>query len=255
MKSIYTLFSFSIIIFTACTSIPGNTPVVTVSTSPQPSTATPTTIWFQPTTTSTSFPTQFLIPTAEMRPGIGEIVYEDKFEDPAVWNLFSTDGGNIALGRNEITIAISSSRKYLYSIREDWEIYDFYLEITVNPNLCHDDDEYGLLLRVSPEGDYYRYSLSCDGRVRLDRIYQNQASSPQPWLVSGSFPPGAPSMSRLGVWALGDEMRFFVNEEYQFTVFDPLLKSGKFGVFARSMGEFAVTVNFSDLVVREVRSQ
>lgn len=216
-------------------------------------TTTPTIIWFPPTATYTPFPTTMVLPTAEMRPGIGEILCEDHFEDPLLWRLFSTDVGSIAFGKNEITIAISLKRGYLFSIRDGLEFDDYYVEITANPNMCRGDDEYGMLLRVTADEDYYRYSLSCDGRVRLDRIYQNQASSPQPWMTSGAVPPGAPSISRLGVWALGGEMRFFVNDEYQFTVFDPLLKNGKIGVFVRSTSDLAVTVNFSNLVVREVQ--
>jgi hypothetical protein len=187
-----------------------------------------------------------------MDPGKGEIILEDQFDDPSKWSLISTTGGSVAFGNGELTIAISSKREYLFSVRSGPEFVNFFAEITANPNLCRGHDEYGLLVRVSPTLDYYRYSLSCDGRVRLDRIYQGEASSPQPWLPSGAVPPGAPSVSRLAVWASGDEMRFFVNDEYQFTVFDPLLNSGSFGVFARSSSDMAVTVNYYDLVVREI---
>jgi hypothetical protein len=233
--------------------IPAEVPLTIFTPSPTVSKATPTIVWFPPTATSTTFPTIIVMPTTDMRPGIEEILFEDHFDEPSDWRLISTDSGSIAFGKNEITIAISSEREYFYSIYDGREFEDFYAEITANPNMCRGDDEYGLLLRVSPNEDYYRYSLSCDGRVRLDRIYQDQASSPQPWITSGAVPPGAPSISRLGIWAHGDEMRFFVNDEYQFTARDPLLTSGKLGVFARSMSEFAVSVNFYDLVVREIQ--
>jgi hypothetical protein len=47
-------------------------------------------------------------------------------------------------------------------------------------------------------------------------------------------------------------MRFFVNNEFQFTVSDPLLPAGNLGVFARSGGDLDVTVSFTDLVVRDI---
>jgi len=47
-------------------------------------------------------------------------------------------------------------------------------------------------------------------------------------------------------------MRFFVNDQYQFTVSDPLLPGGNLGVFARSGGEMDVTVSFTDLIVRDI---
>jgi len=71
-------------------------------------------------------------------------------------------------------------------------------------------------------------------------------------MFSGVIPPGAPNIARLGVWVRSKEMRFFINDQFQFTVSDPLLPSGSIGVFARSAGDYAVTVNFSDLVVREI---
>jgi hypothetical protein len=54
----------------------------------------------------------------------------------------------------------------------------------------------------------------------------------------------------LGVRAQGSEMRFFVNGQHQFTVVDPMLSNGRLGIFARSTGANAVTINFSDLVIR-----
>jgi hypothetical protein len=189
-----------------------------------------------------------------MRPGIGALLFSDDFSDPAAWTQSRTAEGSVAVTINELTIAIAedNERAYLSSVRTQPVFGNFYMEITASPSLCRDKDEYGLLLRVSPDLDYYRYSLACDGNLRLDRVVDGQASSPQPWLLSGSVPPGAPSTVRLGVWAYGEEMRFFVNDEYQFSVRDPLLTSGGFGAFARSAGDMAVTVNFSALNVYEL---
>lgn len=221
--------------------------------SPQPS-ATPTTVWFPPTATPTPFPTPEITPTPELRPGIGEIVLEDDFSTAAAWSLAKSEEGSVALSKNELTIAIPpiQSKVYIFSLRREPTLGDFYAEITASPSLCRGSDEYGLLLRVASTQDYYRFSLSCSGEARLDRVSKGQASSPQPWTISGAIPPGAPSVSRLAVWAVGNEMRFFVNDEYLFTVSDPLLPSGSLGIFARSTSNEAVTVNFSDLVVREV---
>ena len=213
---------------------------------------TPTIVWFPPTATPTLFPTPIVTPTADMRPQIGSPLLEDDFTSHKGWSVSQSDVGSVAYGKDELTIAIGETNAYLFSVREEPIFTDFYLEITAEPNLCSGLDEYGVLFRVSPAIDYYRFSLSCDGQVRLDRVSGGTASSPQPWLFSGAVPPGAPSTSRLGISAIGDEMRFFVNGQYQFTINDPLLTSGGVGVFARSMNKKAVTVNFSNLVVSEV---
>lgn len=227
----------------AATSLPSDTPPVLTAT------ITPTIIWFPPTSTPTSFPTPIITPTVDMRPHLGEVLFEDDFSNPKAWQLSQTSVGSVAFGKNELTIAIGENNATLTSIREQPVFTDFYLEITAAPSLCRDLDEYGVLFRVSQNNAYYRFSLSCDGQVRLDRIVGEQASSPQPWMLSGAVPPGAPSSSRIGIAALGSKMDFFVNGEYQFSIKDPLLTSGGLGVFARSANKMAVTVNFSNLVV------
>ena len=241
------LVGFSILLLSACLPASPPPPQPTDTLPPPTETPTPTIVWFPPTPTFTPFPTPELLPTENMRPGIGELIYADDFDQANAWSLSATSTGSVALGVDELTIAIGAVDTYLFSVRQDWLLTDFYLEITASPSLCRDMDEYGVLLRVSPAMDLYRFSLSCNGQVRLDRIYRGQASSPQPWMMSGAVPPGAPSTARLGVWAVGSELRFFVNDFYQFTVTDPLLTSGGVGVFARSTVDWPVTVNFSAL--------
>jgi hypothetical protein len=245
-------FCLLVILCSACTAAPTTIILPTNTLLPLTATITPTIIWFPATATSTAFPTPIITPTVDMRPKFGGILLEDNFTDPKAWSLNQSESGSVALGKKELTIAIGETNAYLFSVREEPIFTDFYLEVTTDTSLCRDLDEYGVLFRVSPTIDYYRFSLSCNGQVRLDRISGGQASSPQPWLLSGSVPPGAPSSSRLGISAIGTKMSFFVNGQYQFSIQDPLLTSGGVGVFARSTEKMAVTVNFSNLVIYEV---
>lgn len=241
-----------IILCSACTTTPTSTILPTDTEIPLTATILPTVIWFPPTATPTVVPTPITTPTQDMRPSIGRILFEDDFADPKAWTLNQSESGSVALGKSELTIAIGETNAYLFSVRAEPTFTDFYLEITAETSLCRGLDEYGVLFRVSPNIDYYRFSLSCNGQVRLDRISGGQASSPQPWLLSGSVPPGAPSSSRIGISAVGPKMSFFVNGHYQFSIQDPLFSSGGVGVFARSTEKKAVTVNFSNLVIYEV---
>ena len=248
------IFTFTFFL-TACLPI-SYTPTISPSPTPLPlptSTFTPTVVWFPPTPTLKPFPTSTpLPPTPELRPGLGEIIFQDDFSSAGSWALSNTIKGGVGLGKNKLTIAINMPKTYLASIRSQPILGDFYAEITASPNLCRGSDEYGMLIRAASEQDYYRFSVSCDGQIRLDRVYRGQASSPQPRMLGSMIPVGSPSSSVLAVWAVGNEMRFFVNNAYQFTVRDPLLASGRLGVFARSAGDSAVTINYSNLIVREV---
>jgi hypothetical protein len=227
--------------------LPTNPPTQQIQTS----TPTPTIEWFPPTPTYTPFPTPIITPTMVASPLAGELIFQDNFTEPTQWILGQTASTSVALGVDELTLALDHPGAYLYSLRQKTDMTDFYLEITASPSLCRGPDEYGLLLRVSPALDFYRFSLTCDGQLRLDKYFQGKASSPRPLMYSGAVPPGAPSSSRLGVWASGKEMRFYVNGEYQFTINDPSLNGGGFGAFIRSNGENAVTISFSDMQVYE----
>lgn len=245
------LFGSSLV---ACGTTPTELPPeATPSPVPPTNTPTPTVVWFPPTSTPTLFPTPIVTPTQEVSLPLGEILLSDDFDDSEMWTLSKSSQASAALGVNELSLALHQPDGYLYSLRREPVLSDFYLEVTASPNLCRGEDEYGLLLRVSPSLDFYRFSLSCNGQARLDKYFNGVASSPQPWVMSGAIPPGAPSRSRLAVWAKGKELRFFVNQEQLFTIQDPSLSSGTLGVFARSGGENDLTVSFSDLVVRKVK--
>ncbi len=234
----------------ACSVAPVPTELPTPTLLPPTATLEPTTVWFPPTATFTPFPTlEPATPMPDLRTGIGEVILEDDFSQEQFWELGFTSAGSVALGKNTLSLATEGGKVYLSSVRNQPVLTDFYLEVTASVSLCSDRDEYGLLLRVSPARDLYRFSLACDGYTRMDRVAQGVASSPVPWTPSGAVLPGAPGPARLAVWAVGTEMHFFINDIYQYTVRDPLLLSGQIGFFARSVNDEPLTVNFSDLVV------
>jgi hypothetical protein len=215
--------------------------------SPPPN-STPTIDWFPATATPTLLPAPVYSPTPELVTGLGEQLLSDSFTDPESWVTGKTAAGSVAYGQNELTLAVSASKGYLYSLRNDTTLSDYYLEITVTPSLCRGADQFGLLLRASPAPDFYRWVLTCDGQMRLERVKDGTTTPVQAWMAR----TGPPVVSRLSVWASGREMRFFADGFYQFSASDPVLSSGTVGVFARSTGDNALTVSFSDLSVRVV---
>ena len=224
------------------TLIPTDTPSPTL-------TDTATTVWFPSTDTPTSMPTQVVQPTADEKPAVEEELLADDFTDPTQWSTGLTAAGSVAFGDKELTLAVSQPKGALLSLRKAPLLGNFYLEITVDLSLCKGGDAYGLLLRANSTVDYYRYAISCTGQLRLERLKNSQLVILQDWTPVGQIPAGSPLLLRLGVWAAGSEMRFFINGEYQFTIRDPVFTGGNLGVFARSASDTPVTVSFSDLHV------
>lgn len=194
-------------------------------------------------------PTQAVQPTVDEKPGLAAELLADDFTDPTQWSTGLTAAGSVAFGDQELTLAVSQPKGSLLSLRKTPFPGDFYLVLSVDLSLCRDGDAYGLLLRASSPADYYRFVISCSGQLRLERLKNSQLAILQDWIPSGQVPAGSPLLLRLGVWAAGSEMRFFINDEYQFSARDPVFTGGALGVFARAASDTPVTVSFSDLHV------
>jgi hypothetical protein len=224
------------------------TPTLIIPTeTPRP---TATTVWFPPSITPSP---QFLstrAPTPEMRPGIGEILFSDDFSRSLLWDIAASDQASASINKHRLNLA-AESEIYMLSLRHETILNDYYVEITAAPNLCRDKDSYGVLIRANAIA-YYRFGLSCNGAVGAERISGNSREALQKPLPSGDVPPGAGEV-RIGVWAVGADMRLFLNGRYQFSVNNAHYLTGTIGVFVNSAGNTPVVVSFSDLIVREIR--
>jgi hypothetical protein len=212
---------------------------------------TPTIVWFPPSATPPPEIVPTKQPTPEQKPGVGGIVFTDDFSSAADWNTAASDDATVDVSNNQLTIAVQPG--ILATSLEQAAYFDnFYAEITARPRLCRAGDEYGLLFRAPNNVAYYRFVLSCNGTAQADRWSVRTPHLLQPAAPSADAPPGAPAEVRLGVWAVGSEFHFFLNDRYQFSVTDKNYRAGGIGVFAASTGATPVTVAFSDLVVYSV---
>ncbi len=185
-----------------------------------------------------------------MRPGLGDKIITDDFSDRFVWDIAASSEASADIKNNRLTLSVQSE-VFMLSLRNDLVLNDYYAEITARPSLCRDEDSYGLLVRASAT-NYYRFVLSCNGTARGERVSGGTRLILQQPLPSGDVPPGAPGEVRIGVWAVGREMRLFLNGRFQFTISDPSFPSGSIGVFVRSVGATAAVVSFSDLTIQSV---
>ena len=223
---------------------PTATPIPTETAAP-----TPTIVWFPPSATATQLAVPTYTGTPEMNPGIGEVTLKDNFTNETVWDIATSDNGSAAINRNQLTLAVQPGY-YLSSMRRELPLSDFYAEITARPSLCRGEDNYWLVVR-GVGSSFYRFVLTCNRQIRAERISGGTRSPLQEPIPSGDA-PGAPGEVRIGIWAVGEEMRLFLNGRFQFSVREPTFPSGALGVFVRSTGETPVTITFSDLVVYEV---
>ena len=225
--------------------------------SPTPAlTGTPTTNWFPPTLTPTAFNTPLpATATPAPPPPVGSVIYQDDFSHTGLWVAGQFPSGIIAYGKGELSLAISLPKGVLVSTRSEPVLTDFYLEVTAAPSLCLNGDNYGVQFRMSSSSDFYRFSISCNGQVRLERLKGGVGLLLHDWSISAQALPNNSGSYKLGVWAVGSELRLYLNDVQQFSASDASLSFGGLGLFVRSMGETAVTVSFSSLVVYQASQQ
>jgi hypothetical protein len=214
---------------------------------------TPTIVWFPPTNTPSPFPTQTVLAIPEQRPGLGDLLFTDTFDQPDLWSTSVGSQASATVDRNHLILSISGPGPVsITSLRSQPVLGDFYAEATIKLSLCGSKDQFGILFRFAPGENYYRFVIRCDGKARLERILSGSNSPLLDWMPSGDAPSAAPAEVKLGVWTAGSELRFFLNDHYQFTVPDPVLHTGSLGFFAFASGGSSITASFSDLVVYSV---
>lgn len=236
----------------ACAPGASGTGPLSPSITPSPAAPTSTIVWFPATSTATPGPIFAPEPTPDMKPDVGQLLLADDFSVPAHWNTASSNLASVALDSNHLTIAVQPGTAPVVSFRVGQVFSDMYAEVTAQPSLCRGGDDYGLVFRAPNNVAYYRFALACNGTVGADRISLASIRVLQAPISSADAPPGAPGQVRLGVWAVGQEFRFFLNGHYQFSAEDKSYASGAIGVFAHAAGPSPVTVTFSDLAIYSV---
>jgi hypothetical protein len=249
--SVVSIFCLAFVGLAAC-SILANQPLTPTS-SAIPTlilTDTPTTNWFPPTFTPTLFNTPLpSTATPAPPPPVGSLIYQDDFTHQGLWTTGEFTVGAIAYGNGELSLAISQPKGVLISPRAEPALSDFYLEVTAIPSLCLDGDNYGIQFRMASPSDYYRFIVSCNGQVRLERLKGGLGQVLHDWSASAQALPNNTGTYKLGVWAVGNDIRLYIDNVLQFSVSDASLSSGGLGLYARSMGDTAVTVSFANLAV------
>ncbi|MFZ3069890.1 MAG: hypothetical protein WA110_02040, partial [Anaerolineaceae bacterium] len=167
-------------------------------TPPQPSpTATETPIpsatidWFPPTLTPTlKYSTATPNPLSDLTPpAAGEILFTDDFSNESQWEASSSPAGNVAFGENNLSLAVAGGEADLTSLSTQTLPSEFYLEITVDVEMCSAGDYFGLIFWRFSEMGTYRLLINCGGEIRLERAIFDDTSVLQDWVLARRFQP------------------------------------------------------------------
>jgi hypothetical protein len=205
------------------------------------------------TPTETLTPTETETPTLEVPPtetvpatpdpeeGLGGIRFDERFDGSSGWGWTYVEEGVVTFGIESGGVLAAfedSNQGWRISLGPDaFSAGDQRTQLTARALTCGEQDEWGLLFRseFTEEGKFngYVYKLNCTGQVRVEKLVDNQSSVLLGWVPVEGVETGAGSENTLMVWAVDEEMRFYVNGTYVDTVMDDSYGSGEYGIYAQ----------------------
>ncbi len=177
------------------------------------------------------------ITVGETSPDILQTLGDPSFKDTLAgtnnWYLLDTANTRFSAGEKSIILTTSSpGQNDEWGISNVPPIKDFYLEFlfeTTEP--CSGLDRYGMIFRAPDPNQGYVFGFSCDGRYKLYKWDGKSYQAIQEWKNSPHIKSGAGQTNRLGVYAVGNNLKLYANGQFLSEYTDDSFSEGRFGVF------------------------
>jgi len=234
----------------ACVSI---NPEPAISPTPEPDTPTATVFFPTLIPTSTSTPAPTPTPTPERLPLLGNLLYEDTFDQDQGWQIPETASGGASFINGRLSLALQQSQSLFAVLSPVEPPGDFYAEINTRSEICSDNSDFGIVFRVSSYQERYRFALNCSGEAQVLLSYGGSEIVLVPLTQSNVAIPGILAQNRLGVYANGSAFTFYINGSEVFTVQNAALSGGSIGVYLRTRASEQTTVSFDNFRIWSVQ--
>lgn len=212
---------------------------------PSPTVAFPTLL---PTSTFTPLPTGTATPDLSSSPG--NTFFADRFSGDLTWAQAALAPGGLSLAQGRLVISVRQANSLYMAISPADPVPNTYLEVDVRPEICLDNDEFGLAFRINEDFEHYRFTLTCDGQARVVGVVEGVERILIPSTDSDAIFPGLFLTNRLGVQMEDDQFRFYINGEELFSDRDLSLPSGRFGLVVRARQSGQTTASFDNFSIR-----
>lgn len=211
---------------------------------------TPPVTWFPATSTPTAFPHASSTPAPIAQSGIGDLISDTDLIDPANWSNVSTnpdDPNKLIWNDGALYFAMNQPPSSIFSLNKNLLLTNFYMEVEFAVNRCSPNDTYGITFLAANERFGDRLVLRCDGNIRIMQARDNLNLPLTDWVYTGAAPPSAPGTVKAAIWSYNGELRFFLNDQIQFTLLDRYYSSGGIGFFVEAKDPAGMNIKIHNL--------
>ncbi len=161
-----------------------------------------------------------IFPTPQNAPGqagellnLGQPTWTDYFWNDANWYMVNDgntfwqirDGGLYMTARKKVDVD-------RWGLSRQPALQDFYLEMEARTGpVCSGFDSYGLVIRAQDNDSGYVFGVTCNGSYRLYQWDHGYFKSIQPYTATEHLKAGSYRTNRIGIMAIGEKMRLYVN--------------------------------------------
>ncbi len=182
----------------------------------------------------------------------GKSPWREPFDEPGDWRLSSDAAAEVTIAEGKLRIHVADPGQIAWtSFPHTYN--DFKLTVSATQSTGPSDNEYGVLIRMEGDTNFYAFSVSGDGYVRAASFAEGQWTVlGDDWTLDEAVQQGA-ATNQLEVEAQGSQYTFRVNGQEVLQVEDAALLKGEIGLYAGAFTEGDVVVIFDDLEVAPLK--
>lgn len=178
--------------------------------------------------------------------------WTETFDDAGDWQVSADAAASVAVVDGVLRVHVFELGQVAWAAAGR-AYSDFRLTVEATQVSGPDDNEYGVLIRMAGDKQFYVFSISGDGYARIAR-YDNGSWTVlgSDWVESDAIHQGA-ATNVLEVEARGATFVFRVNGTQVLQADDAQLTKGDIGLYAGAFNEADVVIDFDNLEVEPLQ--
>ena len=167
------------------------------------------------------------------------------------WLLEQDDQGSTAVANEQLVITVAAPNTIQYATLTDRTFGDFVLEVDAWQRGGAPESSYGVLFRMTDDGQFYRFDITGNGLYMIERRAADGTWTRllREWTPTAAINQGLNVANRLKVIANGSDLAFYVNDILLTQLSDSSLAEGRVGLDAGSFAGNALQVSFDNVSV------